>query len=254
MIFLKTPEQIEIMNKANTIVHSVLDEAEANIEAGMTTQQLNDIMEAKLGEFEGATSAFKGYKGFPAVACISTNEEVVHGIPGKRVISSGDIVSVDFGVYYKGFAGDSARTFVVGEIDEETQQLVKNTRMGLLKGIEQMVPGNRLHDIGRAIEAVAKEHNYGNVKGFCGHGIGAKMHEQPHVFNYVEPKEPNVRLRAGMVLALEPMFNLGTSDVKILEDGWTVVTTDKAYSCHWEVSVAITNRGPRILGRDVIPD
>lgn len=248
MIFLKTPEQIELMHEANLIVHAVLDEAQANIQADMTTQELNDIMEKKLAEFPEAISAFKGYKGYPDVACISVNEEVVHGIPGERVIMPGDIVSVDFGVYNKGFAGDSARTFIIGEVDVEVTELVEITRQGLFAGIEQMVPGNRLHDIGRAIAAVAESHNYGNVRGFCGHGIGTKMHELPHVFNYVEPREPNVRLRPGMVLALEPMFCLGKKDVALLNDGWTVVTRDGKYACHWELSIAITNDGPRILG------
>jgi methionyl aminopeptidase len=248
MIFLKTTEQIDIMHEANLIVHAVLDEAENNIEAGMTTQELNDIMENKMSEFSGATSAFRGYKDYPDVSCISVNEEVVHGIPSEKMILPGDIVSVDFGVYYNGMAGDSARTFIVGDVEPEVRDLVSITRQGLWAGIRQMVPGNKLHDIGEAIDAVARQHNFGNVRGFCGHGIGAKMHELPHVFNYVEPLEPNVRLRAGMVFALEPMFNLGHAEVLILEDGWTIITKDKKKSCHWELSIAVTENGPRVLG------
>jgi len=248
MIILKTPEQIDIMHEANLIVHAVLDEAEKVVDAGMTTQELNDIMEHKLAEFKGATSAFKGYKNYPDVACISVNDEVVHGIPSDRFILPGDIVSVDFGVYYKGFAGDSARTLLVGNVEPKIKELVEVTRQGLFAGIEQMVPGNRLHDVGAAIGAVAKKHNYGNVRGFCGHGIGTRMHEMPHVFNYVEPREPNVRLVPGMVFALEPMFNLGDREVVMLPDGWTIRTKDEKPSAHWELSVAITNEGYRILG------
>src|SRR3989344_5160009 len=162
MIFLKTPEQIDIMHEANLIVHAVLDEAENNIDAGMTTQELNDIMEKKMSEYPGATSAFRGYKGYPDVSCISINDEVVHGIPSEKMILPGDIVSVDFGVYYKGMAGDSARTFIVGTVEPEVRELVSVTRQGLWAGIQQMVPGNRLHDIGEAIDAVARQHKYGN--------------------------------------------------------------------------------------------
>lgn len=248
MIVLKTPEQINIMHEANLIVHAVIDEAEKYIEAGMSTQELNAIMEKKLAGFD-ATPAFKGYKGYPEISCISINEQVVHGIPSEdKIIMPGDIVSVDFGVYYKGFAGDAARTILVGDVRPEIKELVQKTRQALFLGIEQMVPGNRLHDIGEAIDNVARTHGYGNVREFCGHGIGAKMHESPCVFNYVQPREPNVRLQPGMVLALEPMFNFGTSGVIVLSDEWTVVTKDNECSAHWELSVAITNEGPRILG------
>ena len=248
MIFLKTPEQIDVMHEANLIVHAVLDEAENKVEAGMSTQELNDIMATKMSEYPGATSAFKGYKGYPDVSCISVNDEVVHGIPSERMIVPGDIVSVDFGVYYKGMAGDSARTFIVGKVEPAVAELVEITRQGLWAGIEKLVPGNRLHDVGAAIDAVARKHKYGNVRGFCGHGIGTKMHEPPNVFNYVEPRQPNVRLRSGMVFALEPMFNIGGSDVLMCDDGWTIITKDQSKSCHWELSVAITEEGPRVLG------
>ena len=236
------------MDEANKIVHLVLDHAETNVKAGMTTKELNALLEQKLAEFPEATSAFKGYKGYPDVSCISVNEEVVHGIPSDRIINDGDIVSVDFGVYYKKMAGDAARTFMIGNVKEDTKKLVAETRRGLFEGIEQMRKGNTLQDISMAIDAVAKQNGYGNVKGFCGHGIGERMHEPPNVFNYVAPGQENVRLRTGMVLALEPMFNLGTSDTEILKDRWTVITKDKSLSCHWELSVAITDDGPKILG------
>lgn len=238
------------MDEANKIVHSVLDHAEKNIKSGMTTRELNSLLEQKLSEFPEAKSAFKGYKGYPDVSCISVNEQVVHGIPGDRIILDGDIVSVDFGVYYKGMAGDAARTFIVGSVSEEIRKLVADTRLGLFEGIDKMRVGNTLHDVSRAIDAVAKANGYGNVKGFCGHGIGERMHEAPNVFNYVEPWQDDVRLRTGMVFALEPMFNLGTSDTIILEDNWTVITKDGRPSCHWELSVAITDDGPKILGAE----
>lgn len=251
MIFLKDTSEIDIMDEANAIVHRCLDRAEAEVCSGITTKELNAHIEDELSKCPGATSAFLGYHGFPAVSCISVNEVVVHGIPGDRVIKEGDLVSVDFGVYYKGYAGDSARTFLVGSVSDELKKLSDQTKRGLLAGIDQLYPGNRLHDIGKAISAIAKENGYGNVKNFCGHGIGKAMHESPSVFNYIEPREPNVRLRSGMVLALEPMFTLGSSDGVIQSDKWTVVTSDNSHSSHWELSIAITDDGPRVLGQDI---
>lgn len=248
MIYLKSPREIDVMHKSNVIVHKCLDRAEAEIRPGVTTRQLNDAIDNELSKYPGATPAFLGYQGYPAVSCISVNEEIVHGIPGDRVVKDGDIVSIDFGVYYNGYAGDSARTFLVGDVSDDAKKLSEQTRRGLFAGIEQMVPGNRLYDISKAISAIAKENFYGNIKNFCGHGIGKSMHESPSVFNYIEPKEPNVRLRAGMVFALEPMFTLGSSVGVVLNDNWTVVTSDKSLACHWELSVAITDDGPRILG------
>lgn len=248
MIFLKTPEQIEKMDKANRVVHSVLDAVEKAIKPGISTDELDLIAKDTLFSHDGATSAFKGYHGFPKYICISVNEEIVHGIPGDRVIQDGDIVSIDFGAHYLGFTGDAARTIIVGEVDKQVSDLVVNTKKSLFAGINQMFPGRRLHDIGAAIDAIAKKHKYGNVRGYCGHGIGINMHESPHVFNYVNNNEPNVRLRPGMVFALEPMFLLGSDDVETLEDNWTVVTKDRRLAVHWELSVAITEGGPRMLG------
>ena len=250
MITLKTPAQIDIMDEANKIVHNILDYAENEIKIGMTSNELDVLMEKRLNSFEGATSAFKNYLGYPKVSCISTNSVVVHGIPDDTRFKSGDIVSIDFGVYYKGFAGDSAKTFIVGEPDVEDFKLLCVTKRALYTGIKQMVIGNRLHDIGKAIDDIAKEQKYGNVRNFCGHGIGTKMHERPSVFNYVDPRESNIRFQEGLVLALEPMFTLGTERVKILDDGWTVKTEDSANAAHWELSIAITKDGPRILGKD----
>lgn len=248
MIFLKSEEQIDIMDHANRIVHDVLGYAELIITSGMTTGELDALLEERMSKAPEAKSAFRGYRGYKHVSCISINEEIVHGVPGSRVIKDGDIVSVDFGVYYKGLAGDAARTFIVGPVDDKTRKLVEETRRGLLAGIEQMRVGNRLHDIAKAIDEVAKANGFGNTRGYCGHGIGKRMHEDPHVFNYIEPAEPNVRLKEGMVFALEPMFSLGSSESTTLEDKWTVITKDKSLACHWELSVAITKNGPRILG------
>lgn len=250
MIFLKTPEEIEIMNEANKIVHTVLNLVGDNIKPGISTDDLNSLAQSKLNSYKNTTSAFLGYRGFPKVICISVNEEIVHGIPGDRIIQEGDIVSVDFGVYHKGYAGDSAKTFIIGDVSQEVSDLVSNTLDSLYIGIEQMQVGNRLHDIGKAIDVVARKNKYGNVRGYCGHGIGINMHEEPHVFNYINLEEPNIRLREGMVFALEPMFLLGSDDTETLEDDWTVVTKDRKLSAHWELSIAITGSGPRILGVD----
>lgn len=244
----KTPEEIDIMHEGNLAVHACLDKAEQIICAGMTTAELNAVIEDELSKHPGAAPAFLGYNGFPAASCISVNEDIVHGIPGKRVLSDGDIVGVDFGVFYREFAADAARTLTVGTVKPKHLDLIRYTREALLLGIEQMVVGNRLHDIGKAIGTVASKHGYGNILGYTGHGIGRALHERPSVFNYVEPKEPNVRLEPGLVLALEPMFTLGGNDSVILDDGWTVSTRDGSFSAHWELSVAITKHGPRVLG------
>lgn len=249
MIELKTAEQIDIMHISNTIVHDVLQCAKDTARIGMSTTELDAAMKTKLSGFKGAKPAFLNYHGYPNVSCISVNQQVVHGIPGPYILKDGDLVSIDFGVYYKGFAGDSAISFIMGKSDNGINtKLMRETQRGLFAGIDKMVIGNRLHDIGAAIDNVAKSNGYGNVRGFCGHGIGRAMHENPSVFNYVEPKEPNVRLRAGMVLALEPMFCNGNADVEIGGDGWTVTTKNGSIAAHWELSIAVTNEGPRVLG------
>jgi len=248
MILLKTPEEIKIMDESNRIVHAVLDVIEQQISPGISTDELNNIAEEKLSTFTGAAPAFKGYHGFPKSLCISINEEIVHGIPGDRIIQDKDIVSIDFGVNYKGYAGDAARTFIIGDVSDEASDLVTNTKASLLSGIKQMREGNRLSDIGAAIDKMAKQNNYGNVRNYTGHGIGKNMHEAPRVFNYVNSFEPDIRLQEGLVLAIEPMFLLGKEEVEVLPDGWTVVTKDKKLAAHWEFSIAITNNGPKILG------
>jgi len=247
MIVLKMPEQIEAVNKANKIVHSALDLVEAKIKEGISTIALDKLAEEYACD-QQSTLAFKGYNGFPNALCVSINEEIVHGIPSGRQIKNGDIVSVDFGVKYGGYCGDAARTIIVGEVDERVESLVKNTRKALYDGIEAMKVGNRLYDINQAIENVAQKNGYGNVRCFSGHGIGTNLHEQPSVFNYVNKKIDNIRLQDGMILALEPMFSLGSGEVKILDDNWTAITADYSVSAHWELSVAIVDGKPKILG------
>lgn len=248
LIILKTPEQIDIMDEANRILHGVLDELEKHICPGIKTIELDNIVKRETKSL-GVKSAFKDYQGYPAHVCVSVNEEIVHGIPGDRVIQNGDVVSVDLGVIYKGFVSDSARTIAVGDTSKKVQSLIQSTKEALHLGIEQMQVGNVLNDISGAIGAVAKDNNYGNLSHFSGHGIGKDLHENPSVFNYVRDDIGGIHLQEGMVLALEPMFTMGSNEVKILDDGWTVVTQDRSMAAHWELSVAIQNGGPRILGR-----
>jgi methionyl aminopeptidase len=250
MIILKTPEQIDMMDESNKIVHHILDYAENITEVDMTSKELDILLEEELRNFKGATPAFKGYMGFPNASCISINAEIVHGVPADIPFKSGDIISIDFGVFLAGFAGDATKTFILGEPkNDEDVRLVSETKRALEEGISQMIIGNRLHDISIAINAVAKSNGFGNIRHFCGHGIGTKMHESPSVFNYIEPREPNIRLQEGLVLALEPMFTLGTDDTEFLDDKWTVVSADATNTAHWECSVAITKDGPRVLGK-----
>lgn len=248
LVYLKSADELDVMHQANCIVHNVINYVGEHIKPGVSTLYLDDLAEENIRK-SGAKNTLKGYKGFPGSICISVNDEVVHGVPSEdNIIKDGDIVTLDLAVHYKGFAGDSAKTFVVGDISQKTLQLIKQTKKALYAGINEMHPGNHLHDIGKAVSAVAKENGYGLLENFCGHGIGKDMHEGPHVFNYINRMEPNILLREGMVFAIEPMFTLGSKDVKLLDDDWTVVTDDKSISCHWELSTAITKEGPRVLG------
>jgi len=248
MIFLKTKEQIDFIDQANRFVQDCLDLAQEIVAPGVATLEIDLAIEEYLKENK-VKASFKGYKGFPAHCCVSINEEIVHGIPSEqRIIQDGDLVSVDMGVIYKGFVGDAARTFLVGDVSEEARQLSDLTKKALYAGIEQMVVGNRLHDIGKAVSKIARANKYGNLKHFCGHGVGFDLHECPAVYSYIEPREPNIHLRNGLVLALEPMFTLG-SDVGVLgKDNWVVTTKDKSLSSHWELSIAILDGQPKILG------
>jgi len=245
-ITIKTPAELDRMRRANEIVAGVLALLASKIRPGVSTWQLDRWAEAYCRE-QGGEPAFLGYRGFPGSLCVSVNEQVVHGIPSKRVkLAAGDIVSLDFGVRFEGYYGDAAVTVPVGQVRPEVQRLLEVTREALRKGIEQVRPGNRVRDISRAIQDHAEAHGYGVVRQFVGHGIGAQLHEAPEVPNYVQ-RGPSPRLRPGMVLAIEPMINLGTHKVRVLADRWTVVTADGLPSAHFEHSVAVTEDGCEVL-------
>ncbi|MGI6404706.1 MAG: type I methionyl aminopeptidase [Oscillospiraceae bacterium] len=245
MIVLKNSSELALMRIAGRISAQALQVGGEMVRPGVTTGQINQ----KIHNFilsQDAIPSFLGYGGFPASACISINDTVIHGIPGDEVIEEGDIVSIDVGALYKGFHGDNAATFPAGRISPEAQKLLNATRESLYKGIEAAVSGNRVGDVSAAIERSIQPYGYGIVRKFVGHGVGKEMHESPEVPNYGVPgKGP--RLAVGMTIAIEPMINLGTHDVKILSDGWTVKTVDKSLSAHFEHTVAITENGPVIL-------
>jgi methionyl aminopeptidase len=245
-IQLKSPAEIAKLREANLCVADVLDQLEASAKVGMTTWELNEIADRRLKQLK-AESAFLGYHGYPAVLCTSVNEVVVHGIPRKDVVlKEGDLLSIDFGCYKDGWCGDSARTIPMGKVSAKAQALITATRESLEKAIAQCVPGNRLGDIGWAVQSHVEPKGYSVVRQFVGHGIGRAMHEEPHVPNYGEAGKGR-RLSAGLVVAIEPMINAGTADVLVKDDGWTAVTKDGSLSAHFEHSVAITDDGPIVL-------
>ena len=250
-IILKTDSEIEIMREANQIVAGALNLLREKAVAGVSTWQLDAWAEEYAREHEAAP-AFKGYHGFPGSLCVSLNEQVVHGIPSKKVIvKEGDIVSIDFGVLYRGFYGDAATTLTIGKIDSEKADLIKVTKESLYRGIEKARIGNRINDISAAVQDHVEKHGYSVVKQFVGHGIGAALHEGPEVPNYGSARKSTPRIMAGMVLAIEPMVNLGTYEVRVLQDGWTVVTKDSLPSAHFEHSIAVTDSGPVILSEGI---
>lgn len=247
---LKTPGEIELMDQANRIVHKVLDEVGARMVPGVTSRELDRLAERVIRE-AGGVPAFLHYRGYPATLCISVNDVIVHGIPGDVPLREGDIVGIDCGVLYKGYFGDAARTFAVGEVGEAARKLLRVTEEALNLAVAQVRPGGRLQDIGHAVQRHAESHGYSVVREFTGHGIGTSLHEDPQVPNFGLPgKGP--RLRPGMVLAIEPMVNAGRSGVKMDADGWTARTEDGSLSAHFEFSVAVTPSGARVLGRDRI--
>ena len=247
MINLKSKREIEIMRDASRIVAEVLEALRIFCKAGITTQELDRLAEEKTLR-HGAEPAFKGYRGYPKALCTSINQQVVHGIPGDIQLKDGDIVGLDFGVMYKGYFGDAAITVPIGQITAETEKLLRITEECLYLGIDQMVPTNHLSDLSRAIQVHAESHGFSLVKEFGGHGIGRNLHEDPMVLNYVSNGR-GPKLLPGLVLAIEPMVNMGTDAVQILSDGWTVVTLDGKPSAHFEHTVAITETGPEILTR-----
>ncbi len=246
MIQYKTRDEIEIMRQSCLLVGKAHAEVAKVLQAGMTTMQVNTIVETFIRD-NGGTASFKNYNGYPFATCISMNEAVVHGFPGDHVLKNGDIISLDIGIYKNGFHGDSAYTYAIGEISEVTRRLLKVTKESLYKGIEKARPGNRIGDIANAIqEYTEKIHGYGVVRELVGHGLGRKLHEDPQVPNYGK-KGSGQKLKEGMVLAIEPMINMGTKDVVHLSDGWTVLTKDRKPSAHFEHDVCITKGDPDIL-------
>ncbi|MFC0469724.1 type I methionyl aminopeptidase [Halalkalibacter kiskunsagensis] len=245
MIICKTEREVEIMREAGKIVALTHQALQEHIQPGISTKELDEIAE-KLIRTHGATPSFKGYNGFTGSICASVNEELVHGIPGKRVLKDGDVISVDIGAYYNGYHGDSAWTYAVGQISEKDQELLDVTETSLYKGLEFAKPGNRLSDISHAIQSYAEPLGYSIVREYVGHGVGQDLHEDPQIPHYGPPgKGP--RLKPGMVLAIEPMINAGTRYVRTLSDDWTVVTVDGKNCAHFEHTIAITESGYEIL-------
>jgi len=247
MVVLKTEDEIKRMDRANKIVREILNELALLSKPGVSTFQLEERAR-ELVEKNRVKPGFYQYRGYPAYLCASRNEEVVHGIPSKeKILKSGDNLSLDFGVIDDGFYGDAAITVGIGEISAEMKRLIEVTKEALNRAVEQCQPGKRLSDIAQAVQGWVENNGFSVVRDFVGHGVGRNLHEDPQVPNFGVPK-PNPKLRPGMVLALEPMVNMGGWQVKILDDGWTVVTQDGKPSAHFEYSVAITEKGPLILG------
>lgn len=248
MIVLKTSRELALMREAGRISQRALREAGKAVEPGVSTWELDKIVKNYI-EKAGAKPSFLGYGGFPASACISVNHVVIHGIPSKKqILKEGDIVSIDVGACLNGFHGDNAWTFPCGDVSKEAQDLMDATRESLFAGIAAALKGARLGDIGHAVQEYVEARSYSVVRDFVGHGVGTSLHEDPSVPNYGKPGR-GVRLTPGMVIAIEPMINAGTKSVRVLEDGWTTVTTDGSLSAHFEHTVAITPDGPVILTR-----
>jgi methionyl aminopeptidase len=248
MIILKTPDEIEVMAKASRVVAETLEVLKKAVRSGVTTDELDALAEAEILA-RGAKPAFKGYRNYPKTLCASVNEQVVHGIPSKRRLKEGDIIGLDLGAIVDGFYGDSAVTVTIGVVSDKTAKLVQATEEALRVGIEQAVVGRRLSDISHAIQCHVEAAGYSVVTEFVGHGIGRQLHEEPQVPNYGKPGQ-GPRLQVGMVLAIEPMVNMGGSAVRVLNDRWTAVTADGSLSAHFEHTIAIQASGPaRILSQ-----
>ncbi len=245
MIKLKNDEQINRIRESCKMLARVYEELVPNVQEGITTKEIDRICHDLIVK-RGGKPAFLDYDGFPASICISVNEEVIHGIPSNRKLKSGDLVSLDLGIDLDGFISDSALTIPIGKISAESQKLIEVTRQALYDGIEACKNGNRIKDISAAVFKMADSNHFGVVREFCGHGVGFGVHEAPQIPNYVHPG-PNPRIRKGMVLAIEPMINLGTEHVNILDDGWTVVTEDHRNSAHFEHTVAVFEDHTEIL-------
>lgn len=245
-IVLKTAGEIDLMDEANAIVHRVLDGLAERVVPGVTTGELDRWAEQTIRD-AGGVPAFLNYKGFPATLCTALNDVIVHGIPDTQPLEEGDIIGFDCGVLYKGYYGDAARTYAVGRVETDADRLMRVTRESLEQAVRVMSPGNRLSDIGHAVQRHVETHGYSVVRQFVGHGVGTSLHEDPQVPNFGKPGK-GLRLKEGMVLAIEPMVNAGSPKVRMDRDGWTARTHDGSLSAHFEFSVAVTGHGPRILG------
>lgn len=244
-ITIKSASELAAMRRAGAIVGATLTLLKRSVEPGMTTRDLDQIAYQEITR-HGAKPTFKGYRGFPASICASVNEEIVHGIPGKRVLKEGDIIKMDVGATIDGFIGDAAISVAVGQVSQDATALMDATRLSLEEGIKAAQPGNRIGDIGAAVQTYGEARGYGVVREFVGHGVGRFLHEDPQVPNYGEPGRGQL-LRPGMCIAIEPMLNLGDWRTRILEDQWTVVTADGSLSSHFEHTIAITENGPEVL-------
>ena len=246
MIILKSPAEIDRMRRAGEVVAAAIDAVLARVRPGATTAQL-DRVAAKVIRDAGALPSFKGYKGFPATICASVNEEIVHGIPGKRVLREGDVVSLDFGAIWEGYHADAAVTVFAGDPpSSEAEKLVRVTQEALEAGIAQVRAGGRLSDISHAVEQAVEPHGFGVVREYVGHGVGQSLHEDPQIPNY-GPTGRGPEMKPGLVVAIEPMVNLGTWETELLADEWTVVTADRSLSAHFEHTIALTEGGPEVL-------
>ena len=248
MITLKSKREIELLKEAGHIVYLTHQYLRPHIKAGIKTKELDRLAEEFIRS-KGATPSFKGYEGFPSTLCISINDEVVHGFPSDRVLQDGDIISIDIGACYKGYHGDSAWTYTVGEVSDDAKYLLEHTEKALYEGIKQAKVGNRIGDISYAVEKYATEHNLGVVKELVGHGVGTSVHESPDVPNY-GTKGTGPKIRDGMVIAIEPMLTLGSPDIYIEDNDWTVKTVDSSLAAHFEHTIAVTNEGVIILTGD----
>ncbi len=245
MIPIKSASELDAMRRVNQMTARVRDALADHVQPGITTLELGNLAKKMIREM-GGTNAFYGYHGFPGQVCVSVNDEVVHGIPGRRIIKEGDLVSIDTGVSFGGFIGDTAITAVAGKIDDEKQRLLNVTKAALAAGIAQAVEGNRVGDISHAIQTLVEKAGFSIVRDFVGHGIGRELHEDPQIPNFGKPKR-GPKLKAGMTLSIEPMVNMGNKKVRVLDDKWTVVTKDGLPSAHFEHTVAVTKTAPEIL-------
>ena len=245
MIIIKSEREIKLIREACRLTALALDYVESLIKPGITTGELDRLTEEFIRKNNGLP-AFKGYHGYPASICASVNDVVIHGIPGNLMLKEGDIIGVDLGVIYRGYYGDSARTFPVGEVSENAKRLMEITKRALMEGIKKAVPGNRVGDISNAVQTVAESAGYSVVREFVGHGVGKKLHEEPAIPNFGRPGI-GPELKPNMTIAIEPMINEGDWHVKVLEDGWTVVTVDGSLSAHFEHTILITEEGNEIL-------